>query len=254
LALSKNKEVVLDAVVKRFGATVAVNGFSIVVGQGETVALVGPSGSGKTTLLRMLAGSIAPDAGLVSLQGKEPTKLKPGGELAGLVGIVAQQYDLVPNLSALQNVLAGRLGAWGFWRSLWSLISPRDRGLAMQALERVGISDRAGQRAGRLSGGEQQRVALARVLVQDPSVLLADEPVSSLDPARAADVLDLLIGIVQERGKTLIASMHAVDLARERFDRLVGVRNGAVLFDAAPGELPKAAFADLYALEGLRDV
>ena len=244
----------LDGVVKRYGATVAVDGVSIEVGQGETMALVGPSGSGKTTLLRMLAGAIAPDAGQVLLQGKEPTKLKPGGELAGLVGIVAQQYDLVLNLSALQNVLAGRLGAWGFWRSIWSLIAPRDRGIAMQALERVGIHDRAGQRAGRLSGGEQQRVALARVLVQDPAVLLADEPVSSLDPARAADVLDLLIGIAHERGKTLIASMHAVDLARGRFDRLVGVRNGAVLFDAAPGELSEAAFATLYALEGLRDV
>lgn len=244
----------MSGVSRHFGATAAVEGVSIKVGQGETVALVGPSGAGKTTLLRMLAGSIAPNAGLVSLHGKEPTALKPGADLARLVGIVAQQYDLVPNLSALQNVLAGRLGVWGFWRSLWSLVVPHDRGIAMRALERVGIGDLAPQRAGQLSGGEQQRVALARVLVQDPAVLLADEPVSSLDPARAADVLDLLIGIAREQGKTLIASMHAVELARKRFDRLVGLREGRVLFDAAPGKLTEAALTELYALEPLRDV
>jgi len=238
----------LDGVRKRYAGLAAVDGVSLAVAQGQTVALVGPSGAGKTTLLRLMAGSLAPDDGVVRLHGRDIGALTPGRELAGLVGIVAQQYDLVPNLSALQNVLAGRLGSWSLWRSLLSLVAPRDKPLAMRALERVGVADQAYQRAGLLSGGEQQRVAIARVLVQDPVVVLADEPVASLDPARAADVLQLLTGIARENGKTLMASMHAVELAMGHFDRLVGVRDGTVRFDAAPSAVTEAMLANLYAL------
>ena len=239
----------LDGVRKRYGGLAAVDGVSLAVAQGQTVALVGPSGAGKTTLLRLMAGSLAPDDGVVRLHGRDIGALTPGRELAGLVGIVAQQYDLVPNLSALQNVLAGHLGSWSLWRSLLSLVAPRDKPLAMRALERVGVADQAYQRAGLLSGGEQQRVAIARVLVQDPVVVLADEPVASLDPARAADVLQLLTGIARENGKTLMASMHAVELAMGHFDRLVGVRDGTVRFDAAPSAVTEAMLANLYALD-----
>ena len=239
----------LDGVRKRYGGLAAVDGVSLAVAQGQTVALVGPSGAGKTTLLRLMAGSLAPDDGVVRLHGRDIGALTPGRELAGLVGIVAQQYDLVPNLSALQNVLAGHLGSWSLWRSLLSLVAPRDKPLAMRALERVGVADQAYQRAGLLSGGEQQRVAIARVLVQDPAVVLADEPVASLDPARAADVLQLLTGIARENGKTLMASMHAVELAMGHFDRLVGVRDGTVRFDAAPSAVTEAMLANLYALD-----
>jgi phosphonate transport system ATP-binding protein len=239
----------LDGVRKRYGGLAAVDGVSLAVAQGQTVALVGPSGAGKTTLLRLMAGSLVPDDGVVRLHGRDIRALTPGRKLAGLVGIVAQQYDLVPNLSALQNVLAGHLGSWSLWRSLLSLVAPRDKLLAMRALERVGVADQAYQRAGLLSGGEQQRVAIARVLVQDPAVVLADEPVASLDPARAADVLQLLTGIARENGKTLMASMHAVELAMGHFDRLVGVRDGTVRFDAAPSAVTKAMLANLYALD-----
>jgi phosphonate transport system ATP-binding protein len=245
--------VALEGVGKRYGAMPAVDGVSLTVMTGEAVALVGPSGAGKTTLLSLMAGAVALDVGRVSLHGADLAGLRPGRELARLVGVVAQQYDLVPTLSALQNVLVGRLGEWGFWRSMVSLAFPRDEKLALACLERVGIADRAAQRAGRLSGGEQQRVAIARVLLQDPAVILADEPVASLDPARAEDVLGLLVGIARDRGKTLVASMHAVDLARTHLDRLVGVRNGAVQFDLAPAEVSEAMLADLYALEGLRE-
>jgi phosphonate transport system ATP-binding protein len=234
---------------KRYGGLAAVDGVSLAVAQGQTVALVGPSGAGKTTLLRLMAGSLAPDDGVVRLLGRDIGALTPGRELAGLVGIVAQQYDLVPNLSALQNVLAGHLGSWSLWRSLLSLVAPRDKPLAMRALERIGVADQAYQRAGLLSGGEQQRVAIARVLVQDPVVVLADEPVASLDPARAADVLQLLTGIARENGKTLVASMHAVELAMGHFDRLVGVRDGTVRFDAAPSAVTEAMLTNLYALD-----
>jgi phosphonate transport system ATP-binding protein len=239
----------LDGVRKRYGGLAAVDGVSLAVAQGETVALVGPSGAGKTTLLRLIAGSLAPDDGVVRLHGRNIGALTPGRELAGLVGIVAQQYDLVPNLSALQNVLAGHLGSWSLWRSLLSLVAPRDKLLAMRALERFGVADQAYQRAGLLSGGEQQRVAIARVLVQDPAVVLADEPVASLDPARAADVLQLLTGIARDNGKTLMASMHAVELAMAHFDRLVGVRDGTVRFDAAPSAVTEAMLVNLYALD-----
>ena len=239
----------LEGVRKRYNGLAAVDGVSLAVARGQTVALVGPSGAGKTTLLRLIAGSLAPDDGVVRLHGRDIGALAPGRELAGLVGIVAQQYDLVPNLSALQNVLAGRLGSWSLWRSLLSLVTPRDKPLAMRALERVGVADQAYQRAGRLSGGEQQRVAIARVLVQAPAVVLADEPVASLDPARAADVLRLLTRLARENGKTLLASMHAVELAKGHFDRLVGVRDGTVRFDAAPNAVTEGMLADLYALD-----
>ena len=173
------------------------------------MALAGPSGAGKTTLLRLMAGAVAPDEGRVTLSGLEPASMKPGGELSRLVGLIAQQYDLVPSLSALQNVLAGRLGEWGLWRSLVSLVIPRDRGIAEDALARVGIAERSHERAGRLSGGEQQRVALARVLVQDPVVILADEPVSSLDPGLSDEMLRLLTGLADSSGRILVASHHS---------------------------------------------
>ena len=225
---------------------------NIAVGIGETVALVGPSGAGKTTLLRLMAGLVPPDHGRAVLHGQDLTGINPGRYLSRLVGIVAQQYDLVPTLSVLQNVLAGRLGVWGFWRSLISLVVPQEKDLALACLERVGIEELAYRRAGLLSGGEQQRVAIARLLVQDPEVILVDEPVSSLDPARAENVLNLLRGVAQSRSKTLIASMHAVDLAVRHFDRLIGIRNGQVQFDVQAIDVQDKDLHALYELEGLR--
>ena len=166
--------------------------------------------------------------------------------------MIAQQFDLVPNLSVLHNVLAGRLGEWSFGRSLLSLMWPQEQRLAFDALERVGVTHLARQRAGHISGGEQQRVAIARVLVQHPSVVLADEPVASLDPARAREVLLLLTAVTEEQGETLIASLHSVDLARELFDRIVGLRNGVVQFDAPACNIHDDMLEDLYRIEGLR--
>jgi len=229
---------------------VAVEEVELFVPPGQAVALVGPSGAGKTTLLELIAGSVSPDAGRVRLDGQDLSSLKPGRDLAALVGVVAQQYDLVPNLSALQNVLAGRLGVWSGWRALLSLLAPRDKLLAMSALERVGIADRSAVRAGRLSGGEQQRVAIARVVVQDPEIVLADEPVASLDPARAEDVLGLLVRVAHEREQTLIASMHAVELAQRHCDRLVGLREGRILFDRVASDVSGSDLDELYRIEG----
>ncbi|MCH8101730.1 MAG: ATP-binding cassette domain-containing protein [Chloroflexi bacterium] len=242
----------LRGVEKRFGDVVAVGSISLTVRQGETVALLGPSGAGKSTMLRLMAGEIEPTSGVIELSGRELANLAPGRELASLVGMIHQQFDLVPNLSALQNVLAGRLGEWGFFRSLVSLAAPLEREVAMAALRRLGVEDRAGLRAGRLSGGEQQRVAIARVLVQGPALILADEPVASLDPARAEEVLDLLVGLVERDGRTLVASMHSVVMARQRFGRLIGLRNGELSFDLPAQEVTDGMLESLYALEGLR--
>ena len=237
---------------RRYGEAIVLAPLSLAVAPGERVAVIGPSGAGKTTLLRLMAGAVAPSTGTVALHGRNVAGLRPGRELAKLVGMIAQQFDLVPNLSVLHNVLAGRLGEWSFGRSLLSLMWPQEQRLAFDALERVGVTHLARQRAGHISGGEQQRVAIARVLVQHPSVVLADEPVASLDPARAREVLLLLTAVTEEQGETLIASLHSVDLARELFDRIVGLRNGVVQFDAPACNIHDDMLEDLYRIEGLR--
>ncbi len=236
----------------RYGQTTVLAPLDFVVERGTRVAVVGPSGAGKTTLLRLMAGAAAPTTGVVELCGRDLTNLRPGRELARLVGMIAQQFDLVPNLSVLHNVLAGRLGEWSFGKSLLSLVWPRDQRLAFDALERVGVTHLAHQRAGRLSGGEQQRVAIARVLVQRPTVVLADEPVASLDPARAREVVRLLTDVTEEQGETLVASIHSIELAREFFDRIVGLRNGLVQFDVPAFSIGDHVLNELYEIEGLR--
>lgn len=244
-------------VYKLEGATKAYNGkdalapLTLRIEEGEAVAIVGPSGSGKTTLLHLLAGVIKPDAGSIDLNGRNLSELQPGRELSSLVGVIHQQFDLVPHLSVLHNVLAGRLGEWSTIRSLLSLIWPRERGTALKALERVGIPDKIGERASRLSGGEQQRVAIARLLVQNPKIIIADEPVSSLDPARASDLLGMLSSIAQESGKTLIASIHTIELARKNFSRVIGLRNGRLWFDLPVESITNDILDALYEIEGL---
>ncbi|MDP7226946.1 MAG: ATP-binding cassette domain-containing protein, partial [SAR202 cluster bacterium] len=176
--------------------------------------MLGPSGSGKTTLLNLIGGVVGPDTGTVALSGRDISGMRPGRELAALVGVMHQQFDLVPHLSVVHNVLAGRLGEWSLGHSLVSLVSARDVSLAVSAAARVGIADKLRERTSRLSGGEQQRVALARLLVQQPGIVVADEPVSSLDPTRADDIVRLLTSIVDESGNSLVASLHSIDLAR----------------------------------------
>jgi phosphonate transport system ATP-binding protein len=246
----------LEGATKRYGTLVALAPVSLSITSGERVALMGPSGSGKTTLLQLLSAALHPDAGDVRIAGEVTTSMRPGPALAQLVGVMPQGFDLVPSLAVVHNVLAGRLGAWGLGRALLSLMVPQDLAQARAALARVGIADKLYERTSRLSGGEQQRVALARLLVQRPRAILADEPVSSVDPARAEDLLAMLVEVAGEEGRTLVASMHAVPLALRYFSRVVALRAGHVAFDRPTEAVTAVDLAALYELEAAaeRDV
>lgn len=234
---------------KSYGSLLALSGLDLTVLPGERVAVAGPSGGGKTTLLCLLAGLIQPDGGELSLMGRDMARIRPGRELSELVGIIHQQFNLVPHLPVVHNVLAGRLGQWGTFRSLFSLVSPRDRELAQNALKQLGIEEKINERTLRLSGGEQQRVAIARLIVQNPRIVLADEPVSSLDPARANEILQLLTGLTSDSGGTLLASLHAPDLIRKYFTRVIGLREGVLQFDLPADRLYGPVLEALYVLD-----
>ena len=215
-----------------------VSGLDLTVEAGERIALVGPSGAGKTTLLRTLNGQIPPRAGLLLFEGQELAKLK-GAHLRRVrahIGLVTQKHDLVEPLRVDKNVMAGALGRWSTLHALRFLLwsSPAELAEAEAALHAVGLASKLREPTAALSGGEQQRVAIARVLVQAPRLLLADEPVASLDPKTAEEVLDLLTGLTQARGMALICSLHQPNLAARYFDRILEVRAGAVIEVGGP--------------------
>lgn len=236
-----------------YGQRQAVDGITLQVRPGERVALVGPSGAGKSTLLGLCNGTVAPSSGEVQVLGSDPARAS-GRALKRLrrrIGTVHQQLHLIGPLRVVHNVNAGQLGRWGPWRALRSLIRPLQVDQAREALARMGIAGHLHSRTDRLSGGEQQRVALARVLVQDPELVLADEPVSSLDPARAEEVMRLLCGLLEEspRRRTLVVSLHDFDLAVRHCDRVVGLRHGRVVLDLPADEVDERARERLYELD-----
>ncbi len=237
----------------RFGETQVLQGVDLDVAAGERVALVGPSGAGKTTLLRVLNGVVQPTAGHGLMDGTDLSALRPGELRAwrARVGFVPQDHALVPNLRVVQNVVSGRLGQRGFWSAARSLTFPSSADLeaAHELLARVGIGEKLYARTDTLSGGQQQRVAIARALFQQPDALLADEPVASVDPARARDLIRLLTELAAERGLTLIASLHDLTLAREFFPRVIGLRAGRKIVDGPTTSLSAAEVTALYRLE-----
>jgi phosphonate transport system ATP-binding protein len=244
----------LRAVRVRYGALLAVDGIDLTIVAGERVAVVGPSGAGKSTLLALCTAAVRPTSGTVRVLGQALASSSPR-QLAAVrrrVGTLHQGLHLVGRLRVVHNVNAGRLGAWPWWRALFSLVRPLEVAAARQALARTGIGDKVFDRTDELSGGEQQRVALARLLVQDPELILADEPVSSLDPARAEEVLRLLCQTVTGRERTLLVSLHDFDLALRHCDRVVGVRAGRVVFDRPPAAVTDELRDQLYALEPSR--
>lgn len=239
----------LDKVVKIFGRRqLALGGIDLAVQRGEKVALIGPSGAGKTTLFRILNLTLRHSSGKLWLNGNGLENLhgRRLREARRKIGTVYQQHNLVPRLKVIHNVLSGQLGRWSTLRSLVSLLKPLDVELAYYALRQVGIEEKIFSRTDELSGGQQQRVAIARVLVQDPDVILADEPVSSVDPSLASAIVKLLIEISQQTGKTLLVNLHSVDLALEFFPRIVGMKNGTTLFDLSPEKITDDLLEDLY--------
>lgn len=210
---------------------------------GERVALVGPSGAGKTTLLRLVAGQLVPDRGLVRVAGEAPAALTPRTR-AELVGLLPQGLGLVPRLSVRSNLQAGLAGRIGTWKMLSMLFLGLESGNTRLIARRLGIEAILDRRVSSVSGGERQRVAVGRLVLQAPLVSLADEPVSSVDPALAEQVIDLL-GEASPGG-TLVASLHAPELATRRFDRVVGVSDGRVVFDLAVSDVDDATLAALY--------
>ena len=238
----------LDGVTKTFGSTTALKNASLQVSRGEIVVLLGLSGSGKSTLLRHLDGLETPTSGSVQVLGQQVPSLS-GSSLRTLrsrVGFIFQQFELVPSLAVLENVLTGslstvrgpRLGLWGYSRA--------SRIRALEHLDRVGLLDRAYQRSDTLSGGQQQRVAIARALMQKPDILLADEPVASLDPESSDQVMALIREIAADEGLTVVCSLHQVDLAISWADRIVGLRHGEVVLDTPTTDLTKAQVMEIY--------
>ena len=213
---------------KRYGAIEAFCDVSLTVAPGEFVALLGPSGAGKTTLFRCLARLIEPDAGEILLGGRAYHTLR-GRMLATArrdIGVVFQQFNLIRRLTAIQNVLTGRLGSTPLWRVALRRFGSQDRTRAFAALEAVGLAAQSHQRADTLSGGQQQRVAIARAIAQQSRVLLADEPVASLDPETAISVLSLLRSLARERGLAVLCTLHQPRLAASFADRIIAMNAG----------------------------
>jgi len=232
---------------------IALDGVSLTVGRAEHVAFIGPSGAGKTTLFRILNLTLRPTEGTLVLDGQDVTTLSDA-ELRRArtrIGTIYQQQNLVGRLRVVHNVLAGNLGRWSTAAALASLVRPRSVDEAAHALAEVGIPEKLWARTDELSGGQQQRVAVARVLVQNPDVILADEPVSSVDPSLAVTIVSLLRDLSHESRKTLLMNLHSVELALNYFPRIVGIRDGRVHFDLAPDKVGAELLAELYA--GHRD-
>lgn len=249
--MALNSSIEIKNISKSFDGKIILDNLSITINKGELVALIGPSGTGKTTLLNIMANTITPDSGQVLINDTVSTDIKDRKDRAKKIGVIRQQFDLINELPVIHNVLVGRLNEWGNLKSILSLIIPQEKSVAENALNRVGIGEKIYEKTGNLSGGEQQRVALARLLVQKPEIILADEPVSSVDPARAEDILSLLVDLVKEENQTLIATLHSVDYVRKYFTRIIGMRYGRVLFDLPVESVKDEDISLLYDLKGL---
>lgn len=242
--------ITLDAVCLTHGnGHVALRDIGLHIAAGEQVAIIGPSGAGKTSLLRLLGTSLTPTAGTVDVLGCKPQQLPARAlrQLRAQIGLIHQAPPLPPRQRVVTAVLAGQLGQWSLARSLASLVYPSDITGAEKTLARLELADKLFARCGQLSGGQLQRAGIARVLYQAPQLMLADEPVSAMDPVLAAHTLKTLCDDATQRKATLIASLHAVELALAHFPRVIGLRAGHILFDHASNTVTAEALAALYA-------
>ena len=234
----------------RHGPVSSISGVSFCVVEGEQVALLGPSGAGKTTLFRLLNATLLATSGNLAFGGDDVLKMS-SRELRGMrrrINTIYQQHHLVPSLTALENALCGNLGRWSLLHTIRSTFRPsrQEAAHAMAALEMVGLAEKYRARADELSGGQQQRLSIARVLVQDPDVILADEPFASLDPALTESIASLLLTLAQDRKRTLIVTLHDREMALRYFPRIVALREGGIAFDMTRDEVSREALEGLY--------
>lgn len=224
----------------------ALDNVNVTIKKGEFVAIIGSSGAGKSTFIRSINRLVQPTSGTITINGKIATG---GGNLRYLrrdVAMIFQQFNLVKRLTVLRNVLMGRLGYKGGFGQIYPLFNSKDIDLALNSLQRLGIAEKAYIRADQLSGGQQQRVAIARALTQEPSIMLADEPVASLDPETSIVVLDILKRINREDGITTIVNLHQLDLAKEYADRVLGFKGGKLVFEGAPEDVTRGVYERVY--------
>jgi phosphonate transport system ATP-binding protein len=229
----------------------ALDGIDLEVKDGEFLAVLGLSGSGKSTLLRCVNRLIDPTEGRIEIFDRDITRAE-GAELRSLrrqVGMIFQQFNLVKRHSVLNNVLSGSLGRVGAFRSLFLSFSPEEEAKAVRALERVGLAERGSSRADALSGGQQQRVAIARALMQEPKLILADEPVASLDPALRHSVMRHIEALNKEAGLTVVCSLHDIDLVTRYATRCVALRDGRLVHEGAPGDFTIDTLRHIYGQE-----
>lgn len=246
---------IIDGLTRRFGSNTAVSNVSLSIPPGQFVGVIGRSGAGKSTLLRLVNRLIEPSEGRILCGGTEVTALR-GKALRQWrrdCAMIFQQFNLVDRLDVLTNVLVGRLADRGFLASMAMRFTDAERTRAIQALDRLDMVPKALQRAGTLSGGQQQRVAIARALVQKPRIMLADEPIASLDPGNATRVMEALRTINREDGLTVLVNLHTLDTARAYCDRIVAMREGRVMFDGTARQLTDDVVRDIYGSEGLAE-
>ncbi|MEL7149736.1 MAG: phosphonate ABC transporter ATP-binding protein [Pseudomonadota bacterium] len=238
----------IDALTKRFGSKTAVDAASIHVPEPAMIGIIGRSGAGKSTLLRMLNRLTSETGGKIVFEGKDVTSLRGAQRRAwqSECAMIFQQFNLVPRMDVVSNVLHGTLNKRSTFATLFNLYPSEDIHKAIEILDRLGISEQAPKRAEALSGGQQQRVAIARALMQDPKIILADEPIASLDPMNAQIVMEALRRIHDEDGRMVICNLHTLDTARRYCDRVIGMRDGRIVFDGTPDQLTTGVARDIY--------
>lgn len=236
---------------KRFKNINAVNGISLEINEGEIIGIIGRSGAGKSTLLRMINRLVEPSEGSVEFNDINITSLKGKAlrKWRSECAMIFQQFNLVERIDVLTNVLIGSLGRNYNFLNLIGVFSKKEKINALKNLDRFDLSEKALQKAGTLSGGQQQRVAIARALMQKPKILLADEPISSLDPKNAQRVMDDMLKINREDGITIICNLHSLDVAKKYCDRLIGLSDGKVVFDGLPDDLTTEISKELYDID-----
>ncbi|MGM0838332.1 MAG: phosphonate ABC transporter ATP-binding protein [Bacillota bacterium] len=228
--------------------TIALKKINLSITKGQVVSIIGPSGAGKSTLIRCINRLVEPTSGSIEFEGKEIMNLS-GKSLRNVrrkIGMVFQSHNLIKRAHTIQNVLHGRLGYMGSIRGSLGMFEKRDVEQALSILDRVGLRENAYKRADELSGGQQQRVGIARAICQKPSIIMADEPIASLDPASSRSVMEFLRNICKEDRITAIINLHQVEFAKEFSDRIVAVKSGEIVFDGSPDELTEAKILQIY--------